>query len=95
MADEGSQKEGEEVDIPPDGRLRKKTKKEREAIAARMYGYWNDFYKQDTESKIARVLVENLKDPESMFYDEDFLQRYIDEIEKEKGVKNSRWKVEK
>ncbi len=88
--------EGEEGYIPPGASgPRKKDRKEREVISSRMYGYWNDFYRKDTESKIARVLVDNLNDPESLFYDEEFLQRYVDEIEAEKGVKNSRWKVEK
>ena len=87
--------EGEEVYIPPAGGTRRRTKEERDAVTARMYAYWNEFYQRDTESKIARALIENLQDPESMFHDEDFLQRYIDEIEQEKGVENSRWKVKK
>ena len=77
--------------------LRKKprTRQEKEDSRVRMYGYWNEFYKRDTESRIARALVESLKDSESLFYDEEFLQQYVDDIEKERGVKNSRWKVEK
>ena len=82
----------EEVYIPGP---RRKTVKEREEIRARMYGYWNEFYKQDTESKTARVFLERLEDPESLFNNEEWLQKTIDEIEAERGVKNSRWKVEK
>lgn len=63
----------------------------------RMYNYWdNVVYKHDGEnwddaSKTARTLLERLDDPNSIFHDDEFLHKIIDDMENDKKVKNTRF----
>ena len=76
-------------------RVYKMSKEDRDVIRERMYSYWDRLYHLDTESKIAQAFLQNLDDPESIFNDIDFLQKFLDDAESEKRVKNTRRIVDK
>ena len=61
-----------------------------EQTSETMFGYWDDVFKKDLDSRTAKELLENIQDPNSLFLDEEFLHEYVDDIEKKKGVKNTR-----
>jgi hypothetical protein len=55
-----------------------------------MYSYWDRVFSEDEDSQTARVLIERTSDPQSLFHDEEFLNRFVDDMEREKKVKSTR-----
>ena len=61
-----------------------------ERVRNRMFAYWDRVFDEDVESLTARTLLERTEDPQSIFHDEEFLNQLIDDMERDKKVKNTR-----
>ncbi len=69
---------------------RKRRSSDPDRARARMYSYWDRVFSEDEDSQTARALIERTADPQSLFHDEEFLNRFVDDMEREKKVKSTR-----
>jgi len=65
-------------------------KKDKKENSKRMFAYWNQQFHMDTESATAKTFWDRMEDPESLFLDDEFLNVFLDNLEREKGVRNTR-----
>ena len=70
--------------------ITKKCKREPEDARRTMHQYWNRVYSDDMDSKTARRYLKQLEDPESLFHNDKYLHELVDDMEKDKKVKNTR-----
>jgi len=75
------------------GKPKKPSAEDKTKARRRMYEYWDDVFRKDCESKTARSLLKNIEDPDSIFHDDEFLNSFLDEIEEERGEKNTKWVI--
>jgi len=67
-----------------------KANKDSDVVRERMYTYWDGVFQEDTDSRTAKGLLQCIDDPQSLFHNDEFLHKLIDDMEKDKKVKNTR-----